>query len=253
MPINYELQKIGLSDKEAKVYLAILEIAPASVQQIARKSGVNRATTYVILESLIKKGLCSTYNKNKKTLYLAENPNILERLFIVQKKEIEEREKNLKNVLPQLSAIFNRLENKPVVRFFEGKEGLLSCVTEFLSSYDANADEEVRMIYSKDKLDDLFVDEEREKYRSLRLNKKIRSKVLYTYSKGELKDSADGSRVKIIDKKFPVTCDIGIYGDSVRISSLGKSLSAVLIKDREIANTLKTLFDLAWEAAKSKK
>ena len=45
MTLDKELQKIGLSEKEAKVYLAALELGQASVQNIARKAEVNRATT----------------------------------------------------------------------------------------------------------------------------------------------------------------------------------------------------------------
>jgi len=51
-----ELQKLGLSDKESKVYLASLELGPAPIAAIAKQASVNRPTTYVIIESLIKKG-----------------------------------------------------------------------------------------------------------------------------------------------------------------------------------------------------
>jgi len=37
-----ELRTVGLSDKEARVYLALLEIGPGSVLEIAAKAAVNR-------------------------------------------------------------------------------------------------------------------------------------------------------------------------------------------------------------------
>ena len=63
--MNYiqDLQQIGLTEKEAKVYLAALELGEKAVQVIAQKAGVNRATTYFILESLIEKGLQRAINK----------------------------------------------------------------------------------------------------------------------------------------------------------------------------------------------
>ena len=85
MELAYELQKIGLSHKEAKVYLANLELGQSSVQNIAKKASVNRATTYVILNSLIEKGLCSTFMQNKKTFYAASDPEQLETIFETQK------------------------------------------------------------------------------------------------------------------------------------------------------------------------
>ena len=54
-----ELGHLGLSEKEAAVYLASLELGPAPVQDISHKAKVNRATTYVMIESLMGRGLIS--------------------------------------------------------------------------------------------------------------------------------------------------------------------------------------------------
>ena len=40
--LERELQEIGLNEKEAKVYLATLELGQSVVQDIAKKAGVNR-------------------------------------------------------------------------------------------------------------------------------------------------------------------------------------------------------------------
>ena len=55
------LKELGFSEKESEVYLAMLELGPAAVQDIAKKAGVNRSTTYVMIESLKRRGLISTY------------------------------------------------------------------------------------------------------------------------------------------------------------------------------------------------
>lgn len=252
MTLINELKSIGLSEKEAKVYLATLELSQESVQNIAKKSGLNRATTYVILESLIKQGLCSTFQQGKKTKIVASSPDALQGIFEMQKKEIDERRRHFESIMPQLNLINNSQADKPKVKFFEGRQGLVSCIDEFLSGYNDKS-EQVRMIYNKDRLDGIFNMDERSRFKSIRLKRQIKSKVIYNFSTGIMPDTVDGVRVKVDSKKYPISCDIGIYGDSVRIASLGKKLSAVLIKDREIANTLKTIFDLAWDAAKSKK
>ena len=51
-----ELQDMGLSEKEAKIYLASLEIGRATADQLAKQAKIVRSTTYVQLESLMKKG-----------------------------------------------------------------------------------------------------------------------------------------------------------------------------------------------------
>lgn len=42
--LENKLKELGLADKEARVYLASLELGSDTVQNIAKKSGVNRAT-----------------------------------------------------------------------------------------------------------------------------------------------------------------------------------------------------------------
>ncbi|MBI3251348.1 MAG: TrmB family transcriptional regulator, partial [Candidatus Andersenbacteria bacterium] len=59
------LKHLGLKDKEAAVYLAALQLGPSPVQNIARRANVVRATTYVILEDLQKKGLVTHYKEGK--------------------------------------------------------------------------------------------------------------------------------------------------------------------------------------------
>jgi len=54
-----QLKHIGLSNNEAKVYLAMLELGPSPVLDIAAKAAINRPTTYVQIELLKKKGLVS--------------------------------------------------------------------------------------------------------------------------------------------------------------------------------------------------
>ena len=253
MSLTTELQKIGLSDKEAKVYLATLELAQASVQDIYKKSKVNRATTYVVLESLVEMGLCTTYVKNKKTQYIANNPESIENIFELQKQEIENSKKNFKSILPQLHTITNRQSGKPIVRFFDGKQGIVDAVKlvfEDYKSFDKN--EKSLMIYPNDRIKEIITPEDKKKFRNARLDKKIKSKALYT-SSVEIPSAPDGERIMISGKDFPITSDIVIYGDNVRIVSLGNKLSSVLIKDKEIANTLKSIFELAWEGAQARK
>ena len=118
MSLELELKKIGFSDKEAKVYLALLELGEAGVQTIAKKSAVNRATTYVVLEELKKQGIVSTVEKDKKTVFVADAPRALLRMFRTQERKIKEHEEDFKKALPELEAIFNTATEKPTEKIF---------------------------------------------------------------------------------------------------------------------------------------
>lgn len=249
MALINELQKIGLSEKEAKVYLAMLELGQVPVQEISKKAEVNRATTYVILESLIQKGLCSTYHKDKKVFYMAESPETIASVLELQKKSIEEQQKNVIGLMPQLKALYSQQENRPVVRFFEGKDGLRTMIREQMSS---SADL-IRMVFSADALRQIFsIDEINQAYNE-RVNKNVKVRAIYTIEDPIKRPSSSlDERIIISAKEFPIHCDIALFDNKIRIASLGKKLSGVIIEDENIYKTFVSIFDLAYETAKNK-
>ena len=53
--------------------------------------------------------------------------------------------------------------------------------------------------------------------------------------------------VRLPASEFPVSCDIALYEDRIRIASFKDRLMGVVIEDREIAQTLREVFKLAWK------
>lgn len=125
--LKVKLVEFGLSDKEANVYLAMLELGPASVQEIAKKAGVNRATTYVMIEALKRRGLMSCVERGKKTFFSAESPEHLLGIVGDELRIIQEKKARLEILMPQFMGLFNSIDDKPKVRYFEGEEGVASC------------------------------------------------------------------------------------------------------------------------------
>ena len=70
MALAQELLAIGLSDKEADVYLAALQLGYSSVQEISQKANINRTTAYTHIKNLISRGLLNATEKNGKIFYL---------------------------------------------------------------------------------------------------------------------------------------------------------------------------------------
>ena len=79
--LEFKLKEIGMAEKEAKVFLASLELGSSAVQEIAKKADINRATTYVIIEKLMKKGLMSSVEKGKKDFFQTEDPEKIAETF----------------------------------------------------------------------------------------------------------------------------------------------------------------------------
>ncbi len=242
------LQDIGLSDKEAAIYLALIQFDHVSVIDLAKKTDINRSTVYVVLDSLEKKGLVSETTVGKKTHYQAEPPERLETYVERQKISLDEQSKRLKDIIPQIKSVRRETGERPIVQYFEGKEGVFSMNE---SLYQDNEEGGTAyLVYSRDLLDKVFPETERVKFKKARLQKNIKTKVLYNDSKGLVVPDSTGERVKIDASEYPFTCDISIYKDRVRIGILEKKVSGIFIKSQELADTLKNIFLLAFNTLK---
>jgi len=239
------LLELGLSDKEGDVYLAMLEIGPSSVQDIAKRAGVNRSTTYVMIEGLKKHGLVSTYEKGKKIVFTAENPEKLMKIVSHELGLLESKRDRLSQSLPRLMAIFNSVEDKPRVRFFEGDAGLVSIREEIAASR-----EPLWELFAVDEMlmDLISVEPEKRIERS----KKIYGRALISVKPGFQVPYFDpeGIEVREIDyAKLPFTGDLGIVGSRVYIMSHRTRGLGVIIDSTDIAEVIKALYEMAWSCA----
>jgi len=242
------LQDIGLSEKEAAIYLMLIQVDDASVIDIGKKTGINRTTVYIVLESLEKKGLISETTAGKKTHYQAEPPERLGTYVERQKVVLDEHSKRLVDIIPQIKSVQRETGVKPKIKLDEGKEGIISLNEDLYENDDEGGT--AYLLYSRDLLDSVFSKEDIAKYRNVRLQKGVKTKVLYNSSKMDIPSNETGERVKIDEKKYPVTCDISVYKDRVRIGILGKKLSGIFIKSQDLADTLRSLFNFAIDSIK---
>ena len=121
-PIELELRKLGLSGKEVRVYLAGLELGPSSVQKIAKKAKITRPTTYEIIKTLEEKGLFTETKQKKKRLFVAQSPERILGVMRIQKREIEEKEREFIRVIAALESKYSK--EKEGAEVFKGREGL---------------------------------------------------------------------------------------------------------------------------------
>lgn len=235
MLIN-QLKKLGFSDGEARVYLANLELGEASASRIASKAKIERTTTYGFLESLKKRGLVSLSKRNKKTVYSAETPKKL-------KTELEEKSRFVDAILPELLSITNVIDKKPIVKFYENREGIYDIYRDSL----LYADEPIHMWMSNPWYDDEKF--WRDFYVPTRLEKKI---MLYAIlpntaeSVAFTKEKIQPLReTKIVDSK-EITSDIMIYGKrKIAIISFDE-MTGLTLESKHLHDTLLFIFKTQW-------
>ena len=179
------LKDLGLSDKEASVYLILLQVDSMTVLEMSKKTKINRTTIYPVIESLEKKGLVSGV-VNKKNEYMAESPERLETYVDRQKILLEENANKLKDIIPQLKSIQREMGERPLIQYYEGMEGIINVTKGTFANADKNPGEMAYMIYPKDILNEILAANDFSKMRGSRVANKVKAMSIYTYEKGEI-------------------------------------------------------------------
>lgn len=243
-----ELKHLGLSEKESSVYLAALELGPIPVQDISHKAKVNRATTYVMIESLSSRGLMSTFVKGKKRFYVAESPDRLMSILSVQKNEIEEKQNELTKALPMLMALYNSEGAKPQIRYLEGREG----VQTIRAIFEGLSGEFLQIVPIDDILGSTDLQEGHSEHKS-RLNRsKAPHRILAITSSPEKADTHSvgiGEHRYVSSKEFPLHAEISVRENHVFLFSYKSTVLSVVIVSKEISDAVRVLFNLAWKGA----
>jgi hypothetical protein len=245
-----KLEAVGLTDKQARVYVAALFLGSSAVQRISEQAEVNRATTYVILSELAEMGLVSETNEGKKTLFVAEPPEAIERYLTGFEQEITARKAELKKSLIDLKEISrSEATEAPVVRFFKGPEAALA-VEQYLRRKAAKNE----LVYAVSDIDEVMkvLPEVLKKGPERRKKKNIASHLFYSGSVEVKNDSA--SKRSVVKMKDKAKGDLNIYKDRLTILSYnGDNSTGVIIEGKEIVAVIRQLFELAWEKQTNKK
>lgn len=234
------LERIGLNDKEAKIYLALLELGIGSVQSISIKSGIKRPTAYLILDDLEKKGLVSIVPQAKKSLYTAESPE-----YLVT--DLARKQDLVKSSLPSLLAIFNAKKEKPQVQLFQGAEGVRQIYHKIFNSNEVSFFGTTKEVFKiAPELITEFID------RIKKQNLHVRD--LLTKSREDLGYARQVERgvnyhIKFLPEDLDFPTDSALFGHNVVFFSFQPQVFAVMITSREISISLKTLYELAWQSA----
>lgn len=127
-------KKLGLNDKEIKIYLTLLEKGSLSVRGLAAITELNRGTVYDILKDLQSEGLVSYFHLKTKQQFVAEDPEKLLKYTEDKEKEIQTTKERLKEMMPELHSLVSKEGNKPVTKFYEGKSGIKSILEDVIGS-----------------------------------------------------------------------------------------------------------------------
>jgi HTH-type transcriptional regulator, sugar sensing transcriptional regulator len=247
-----ELQAAGLSSKEVSTYMVLLTMGPSSVQSIARKAKIARGTTYVILDSLIKRGLVCVQKTDKRRLFVAERPERIIGMLEEKKVHVEQDIAAIESLLPSLHAIMKAQEIKPVVRYYEGEKGL-RLIRQEMVMYSKSNDVWYNFAPA-DALERVFGEEEMSCM--TRIQKGITSKsIAFTSSESLQNTLTKRSKRDCTERKFftntsgEINCGLTIFRDRVAMGCFDEHhIGGMIIESPSLAALLTLFFQLSWNA-----
>jgi len=238
-----KLAEIGIEEKPARVYLAALEVGGGLASEIGKAAGVERSHTYHILEQLIQDGLIYRSERDNKLIFAAQSPKQLETIV---KLKLE----HARSIIPELLMMEGSNQTKPKMRLFEGLEGIKQLFEETL---ELPKDSEMLAYSSAESIHD-YLKEYVPEYLKRRVRHVIAQRAIAEDSEDarahKLNDKVELRETRLVDReKFPFKNEINIFGNKIMIASY-KDLMGVIIESKDIADTQRAIFELAWIGAK---
>lgn len=237
------LEQMGYSKREAKVYLICLGLGSAPASVIATKADMKRTTVTEVLRRLTERGISECFLKKRTHYYSVLSPRLLYEKYSSTLLSLEQQ-------LPMLASLVRSDVYHPFVSFFEGRQNLKRLYLDVLT-----AESEILCIYHPEKLQQYFtrkwIEEQfiRERVRKnipirgITPNSPLAHLLIQDQQKGV---SLRHNRI-IRDKAMQLQNQIFVYANKVSIMSFEGEFG-LLIESRELANTMRILFDMCWNS-----
>jgi len=232
------LKKLGFTERDAKIYMAVLQFGEIPASIIANNTGIKRTTVHETLKNFLKKGLVKFTRKKNTNYYSAVDP---EKVINDYYSAIDA----FKFALPMIKSQMKDNSNTGTIFFYEGMDNMRRL---HMSTLDSG--EEVLNYFDEES--GYVSDEFTAEYITERKKRKIPIRMIAT--EGEIsrkfqKTAKDNLRkIKIIqNEKFGLNSDIFICSDKIVLISKQEN-TGILIKSSLAIQACKAVFELAWES-----
>jgi len=234
------LSNAGINEKEARVYIALLQLGKASAYSISERSGLKKPTTYVILDELIKKSLVMKIPRVKKQQFIARSP---EEFFAAA----DERLKQAKKVLPELMTMVENSDTNIRTLFYEGINGVKDAI--YYKSKEMKGKEVVGFYATTEnaspELVKLFNPWPKD-MREAGINFRVITPEHETTKKYMDPNNQYGHEIKTVPLSlYSSKSSLEASDTFVRIV-LFKELQSVIIESPELANSVRQIFNIVW-------
>lgn len=253
MDIKQKLNLLGLSDKQAEIYLLLLKQGTTSLLELSRRSTINRTTIYRIVEDLKKLNLVEEVVDDRGAKVKAVKPENLQLLLTQKETELSLLKNHLPDLISDLSAIKDQPSSSTQVVYFRGQNGLKQLLWNILKAKDESVG------YGYGDWNQSIGREFAEKLRQERVNRKIYDREIQNTDQAgsmsewtSVKDYDQVYQARFIPKSvIDIKHDTYIYNDVFAFFSYYQGeLFGIEIHNAEIAKTQKQIFEVLWKMGK---
>lgn len=245
------LAVLNLSTKDTKFFEVCFKFGPISINDAAKLAKIERSTAYLIVESLLEKGLLEEDFKQYKKRLIACEPKKILRMIASKQRSIQRKELELEEKLPVLQAEYHASVTRPSVRVFEGKSALYEIMNDILSEST-----ELLLWSNQEAECTFFTPEFHNKFIAERIKRNIPIRVLAVWNtKGlelHLHDESSLRQTKILPKEVNFSAETYIYGDKIAVIDYKKDIIGVIIESEQITKAQKAIFELSWKLSSGK-
>ncbi len=240
-----ELEMIGLSPNEAKVYETLLELGETSVTEISQRSNIHRRSIYDTLNRLLEKGLVYQIFQKKETLYRPVDPHKCLEL-------LREKETIFKKIMPQLEGLYKKSPSKEAAFIYKGLEGYKNYLRDLAQVGEDTYFLGAKALWFTPNIPISFL----RMYQHEMTRKKKNYYTLFDYRvKQKLPQAIKnvGGEYKVLPKEYSTPGVMDVFGDyvvtfnSVDVGDFGEDGTVFVMINQELAESYRTWFQFIWD------
>ncbi len=242
-------KRIGMTDGETKVYIALVKLGESTVGAIGRDSKVSKSKIYDILDKLIEKGLVGYMIKSGIKYFSVNDPKMILEYIKKKEEEIEETKQEAEKIISELSMQRATAGVKKIAEIYEGFNGLKAIREELIRTLK-KGDEFLVLGAPKianEKWEAWFLD-----FHKRREARGVGMRIIYNSDArtfGEKRKKFKFTNVRYLPSDLVSPNWIDIYNDTVLFVFVVKEPLTFVIRSKDLANSFKAYFDIMWKVS----
>lgn len=246
--ISY-LEKLELSESEARLYLLILSVGGKTFRELAQILNVNRSTAFVNIERLVEKELVIKTVQDSKTIIIPNEPkDVLRNLVDKQIKATKTIEAQLPTIADELQKKylpFEKLDNVEV-KHYKGKLGVKKIYEEALKSKILCSYVNLTILHNTLPDNPQMFLNARKNNKNIKIFEIVEDTTI-SRRETKLQTNSNNFFFKFLPKDVKLSAaDTLIYNNKVAIINVGKQITGVVLNNIDYYNNTKAIFDSYW-------